>query len=193
MLYELFVNFCIFIGKNGFSIVLKVKGFHRGQTQRVFDLQKKKWMIVMTSKAKRKLVAVIVIVFILVASVVLIWVLTHRDSKDKKAEYVKKPLSEAVAEAANVIGNTYDNIILPETFSIDCSDKLYNLKCCEEYDGFDVIKMRNDVTKALVDPVVDISKFKEVDLGSPYIWQGYYDDVDISRFFKAFDDLVYAC
>ena len=89
----------------------------------------------MKKALKNKNVRLVIVCFfvILLVAVILFFVFGRdKDKLDDTKEYNEigleiKPVADAVSEAKNVIGNTYQNLTLPDDFEIVCGDTLYNM------------------------------------------------------------------
>ena len=89
----------------------------------------------MKKALKNKNVRLVIVCFfvILLIAVILFFVFgREKDNTDDTKEYNEigleiKPVADAVSEAKNVIGNTYQNLTLPDDFEIVCGDTLYNM------------------------------------------------------------------
>ncbi len=89
----------------------------------------------MKKALKNKNVRLVIMCFfvILLVAVILFFVFgREKDKLDDTKEYNEigleiKPVADAVSEAKNVIGNTYQNLTLPDDFEIICGDTLYDM------------------------------------------------------------------
>ncbi len=79
--------------------------------------------MMMTRKKKRLLILVSILIAVAVVTVLVCWFFI----RDKKPKLVWKPLDEVLEEAPKAPENKYDNLILPDSLSLDSPTTLHSI------------------------------------------------------------------
>lgn len=143
-------------------------------------------------KRSKKRLLVLVSVLILTAVVmVLVWWFFIRE---EKTELVRKPLNEVLAEAPDALKNKYDNLILPDSISLDSPTTLHSIdvNCIsgidEETAVKTVIKLSDMTNKYhITEDDVKVIKYPSGNVDATYIMETSDDPEEFACFFQGGD------
>lgn len=94
----------------------------------------------MDKKKTKKLFIVVGIAVIVLTVPALIYYFVNRDKGSDEPKLVWKPLSEVLEEAPDIIGKTYENLILPDSIELGDPEALYVIRDGESMDEDTTIK-----------------------------------------------------